>query len=157
MSIYTVHLPPLSRSAGERLQRAEFVRDGFSRGAFLLGPFWMLARRMVVEAALLFALQIGIALAMHALRFNVASILLALVLLAFLVGLEASSIRRFQLWRRGFTEAGVIAAENAEAAERRFFEAELSNRHPADVGDPGPDGAPRRGLAPRTGDASASG
>ncbi|MGH6743004.1 MAG: DUF2628 domain-containing protein, partial [Bradyrhizobium sp.] len=47
MPTYTVHVPP--PKAGETTsdpQRFVFVRDGFHFWAFLLGPLWLLFRRL---------------------------------------------------------------------------------------------------------------
>ncbi len=45
------------------------------------------------------------------------------VLVALLVGFEAASLRRWTLTRRGWTDHGVVVADDVEAAERRFFDA----------------------------------
>jgi hypothetical protein len=45
-----------------------------------------------------------------------------LVLLAILVGLEAATLRQWALRRRGWHEVGIVAADDLEAAERRFFD-----------------------------------
>ena len=47
MTVYMVFEPP--RAGGDPVTRAErivFVRDRFSWGAFLLGPIWLLWRRL---------------------------------------------------------------------------------------------------------------
>ena len=44
-------------------------------------------------------------------------------LVALLIGFEAATLRRFTLGRRSFANAGVIVADDMEAAERRFFDA----------------------------------
>jgi hypothetical protein len=40
---------------------------------------------------------------------------------AFLVGLEGATLRRWTLKRRGWTNVGVVVADNPDDAERRFF------------------------------------
>jgi hypothetical protein len=44
-----------------------------------------------------------------------------MLLIAFLIGLEASTLRRFALARRGWRNVGLVSGTNKEAAERRFF------------------------------------
>jgi hypothetical protein len=44
------------------------------------------------------------------------------LLLAVLVGVEASSLLRWKLARRGFDNLGVVVGEDLEDAERRFFD-----------------------------------
>jgi hypothetical protein len=39
-----------------------------------------------------------------------------------LIGFEASTLRRFTLRRRGWRNAGVVAGDRLDDAERRFFE-----------------------------------
>jgi hypothetical protein len=41
--------------------------------------------------------------------------------LAFLVGLEGATLRRWTLARRGYSNVGVVVADNPDDAERRFF------------------------------------
>jgi len=43
------------------------------------------------------------------------------LLLAFLIGLEAASLRRWTFMRAGWKDRGVVVADDLEAAERRFF------------------------------------
>jgi hypothetical protein len=44
-------------------------------------------------------------------------------LIALFLGLEGSSLRRWTLRRRGWSDLGIVVGEDLEAAERRFFEA----------------------------------
>jgi hypothetical protein len=44
------------------------------------------------------------------------------LLFSLLVGLEASSLRRWKLARRGFENLGVVVGEDLDIAERRFFD-----------------------------------
>ena len=45
------------------------------------------------------------------------------VLVALLIGFECSSLRRWTYERRGWTNHGVVVADDEESAERRFFDA----------------------------------
>jgi len=47
------------------------------------------------------------------------------LLLGLLVGLEAGTLRRFALNRRGWKNLGVVSGDDLEDAERRFFDAWL--------------------------------
>jgi hypothetical protein len=123
MSVYTVHEPPL-RMADSRPdpERFVFVRDGFYFWAFLFGPLWMLWRRLwLVLAAYLVILLAIQGTAMIAGASPLAPMAIAL-LTSLLVGLEAGTLRRFTLWRRGFRNVGVVSGEDSEDAERRFFD-----------------------------------
>jgi Protein of unknown function (DUF2628) len=131
MSVYTVHQPP-SR-AGNPASDAEgyvFVRDGFSFWAFVFGPLWMLRHRMWL-ALLGYVLASG-GLEMLARVAGASQFGIGLVgfLISFLVGLEAGTLRRFTLGRRGYRNVGVVSGHDLEDAEQRFFDSWL--KQPSD-------------------------
>jgi hypothetical protein len=124
MTVYTVHEPPLRDSDTQTdAARFAFVRDGFHVWAFLLGPIWMIWRRLwlvlLLYVVAVAALGIGLTVlgASGVLRFGVG------FLVALLVGLEASTLRRWTLARRGWTLRDVVAAPDRDTAERRFYDA----------------------------------
>jgi len=122
MPVYTVHEPPL-RSADPLLsaERIVFVRDGFSFWAFLVSPLWMLWHRMWLVLA--GYIVIVAALVTPIVIFGASAIALALVglFIALLVGLEASTLRRFTLRMRRWRTLSVVSGHDVEDAERRFF------------------------------------
>src|ERR1700693_1030640 len=126
MSVYTVHeTPSRAGAAVTDVERFAFVRDGFSWWAFLFAPLWMLRHRMwlVLIGYVVVAGVIEIPVRMvggPALAASLIGILLGL-----LVGLEASTLRRFTLNRRGWKNLGVVSGDDLEDAERRFFDAWL--------------------------------
>ena len=122
MPTFTVHAPPPPKdgttSAPERFL---FVRDGFHGWAFILGPLWLLVHRLwlalVICVAVYAAIGVGLAL-LHA----PASVQLIVgVVIALLMGFEASSIWRWTLARRRWTMLGFVVGEDVEMAERRFY------------------------------------
>ena len=133
MAIYTVHEPPLrSGAATPDPERAVFVRDGFSYPAFVFGPLWMLLHRMWLVLLFYIAVSVVLAAAVRVAGVSVFAVGGIGFLLALLIGLEAGSLRRFTLRRRGWTYAGVVSGEDREAAERRFFDTWLRReRQPA--------------------------
>ena len=151
MAVYTVHQPPpRKRESGSDPVRFTFVRDGFSFLAFLFGPLWMLSHR-------LWLVLVGYLVVAGALQFALAKIdasgnanVLVGVLLALLVGFEAASLRRWTLDRRGWRNLGVVVADDLELAERRFFDAWITEA-PAPRPAPAP-GAPSTRLAGATPD-----
>jgi hypothetical protein len=123
MPVYTVHEPP--RRDDDTLAhtaRFRFVRDGFHFWAFLLAPFWMLRHRLWLEF-IAYALVLG-AFAFALRRAGIAETagFWVVLLLAILIGTEASSLLRWKLARRGFDNRGVVVGEDLEDAERRFFD-----------------------------------
>jgi len=122
MSVYTVHEPPLRAGAAADVERFAFVRDGFSWWAFLLAPLWMLRHRMwlvlIGYVVVVGAIEIPVRMSgAPALAVSLIGILLGL-----LVGLEAGTLRRFTLNRRGWKNLGVVSGDDLEDAERRFFD-----------------------------------
>jgi Protein of unknown function (DUF2628) len=122
MPTYTIHAPPpKSGAAIGDPERFVFVRDGFHFWAFALAPLWLLLRRLWLALAIYVIgyglLGIGIAL----LGASASVQLLVNLLVALLIGFEASSIRRWTLTRRGWTTLGFVVGEDAEMAEQRFF------------------------------------
>lgn len=102
-------------------ERFLFVRDGFHFWAFVLAPLWLLLHRLWL-ALLIYvvgygALSFGFAFA--GVSSNIQ--LIVALLIALLMGFEASSIWRWTLNRRGWATLGFVVAEDAEMAERRFF------------------------------------
>lgn len=92
------------------------VREGWSWGAFLFGPFWLLAHRAWVPGAaafVLFALACGVRGAAGPL----------LGVLAVAAGVFGRDLLRWSLERRGYHLAHVIAARNVEAALARLLAA----------------------------------
>jgi hypothetical protein len=124
MSVYTVHEPP-QRMADDSVnaERFAFVRDGFSFWAFLLGPLWMLWHRMWIMLLVYVVLAGGLEAVAKGAGASSFAVSLIGLLISLLVGLEAGSLRRFTLDRRGWSNVGVVSGDDVEDAERRFFDA----------------------------------
>jgi hypothetical protein len=137
MAIYTVHQPPLKRDEERRgPDRFRFVRDGFYFWAFLFGPIWMLYRRLWLVLLGYVVLGVVLHLALFLVGAPPGAMLAAQFLLAILIGLEAGTLRRWTLQRRGWRNLGVVAAHRAEEAERRFFDTWEGNEPGAPTPDP---------------------
>jgi hypothetical protein len=124
MSIYTVHEPlPRPDEATADPVRFRFVRDGFHFWAFVLGPLWMLFHRLW----LVFLLYVIFSASMHAALWGAGPTwgteFVIGLLVSMLIGLEAPTLQRWTLSRRGWRTVGVVAADDTESAERRFFDA----------------------------------
>ncbi len=111
MRIYTAHLrqesPPL------------LVREGFSWGAALFGPLWLLLHRAWVA----FLLSLAIAIVLAVLAHGDAALVLW-VAYAWLLGLCGHDLRRWGLERRGYSLEFVVEARNLDAAYARLFTSE---------------------------------
>jgi hypothetical protein len=123
MLTFTVHEPP--DPPADRIDRAErlaFVRDGFSWGAALFTPIWLLAHRLWWPFVAYAAVEVLIALLGQSALVHSGWITLAGLSLGLVVGFEADTLRRWQLARRGWTTIGAVSGRNAEDCERRFFD-----------------------------------
>jgi hypothetical protein len=122
MRIWTVHMPPppLAGTAGRPRRRASpvLVREGFSWGAFLFGPLWLLARRLWLPALLWLVGVLALAALLPA-----AVSAAALPAAQFLLGCHTRDLRRWALARRGYTQAHVVAERDEERALARLLSA----------------------------------
>ncbi len=111
MRIYTAHLrqesPPL------------LVREGFSWGAALFGPLWLLLQ----GAWIAFALSLAAAVLLAVLAHGGAAVVLWGAY-AWLLGLCGHDLRRWGLERRGYTLEFVVEARTLDAAYARLFTSE---------------------------------
>ena len=124
MAVYTVHEPlPRKNEASASPERFAFVRDGFYFWAFVLGPLWMLWRRLWLVTLLYFALSIGLQTGLWAIGASGFAKFVVSALLALLIGFEAGTLRRWTLTRRGWKNLGVVVGDDMESAEHRFFAA----------------------------------
>ncbi len=122
MPVYTVHIDQTDSEPVKAVERMVLVPDGFNVRAFLFGPFWLLFRGLLLALAawLLAALIVGTICWTSGLS-GIATLMIywcsALVL-----GLEASTLRRWRLARKGFAQVDISSGSNPEEAERRFLD-----------------------------------
>ncbi len=109
MRVYTAHLRADSAPV--------LVREGFSWGALIFGPLWLLAHRAWITAVLaLCAWVLIVALPGLPERW------LFGVLFAWALGLWGNDVRRWSLSRRGYLLAHVVAARDRDAAFARLLD-----------------------------------
>jgi Protein of unknown function (DUF2628) len=132
MAVYSVFEPPARKEDGaDHPERFAFVRDGFSWSACILGPFWMLWHWLLLVLLLWVVVVIGVAVLARVLSVALGSEATVILLLAVLVGFEASTLRRWTLLRRGWRDLGIVVADDPETAERRFFDDWVTAAAPA--------------------------
>ena len=121
MPVFTVHAPVTVDGADEATDRFVFVRDGFHFWAALTGPFWLAFHRLWLALAGYLVLVVAVAVGLWALRLGSDVRFMVMLLIALLMGFEASSLRRWTLSRGKWREVDVVAGKNRDEAERRFF------------------------------------
>ena len=128
MKVFTVHEQP--DPPADRLDRAEaleFVKDGFSLGAALLPPVWMIGNGLWL--ALCGYAAIGLLLPWLLSLLGVPGVIIGLYIagLHLAIGFEASSIRRWALERQGWTMLGSVTGASLADCERRFLDTWLAD------------------------------
>lgn len=122
MPTFTVHEPPPRKTESVTApERFVFVRDGFHFWAFVLAPVWLLVRKLWLAFFIYVAVTIAVAVGIKFAGLPSWVQTTAALVIALLVGLEASTIRRWTLTRRRWKNLGFVVAEDREIAERRFF------------------------------------
>ncbi len=147
MPTFTIHEPPPRKTAKKpgsvtAPERFVFVRDGFHFWAFVLAPLWLLVRRLWLALLIYVVLTIVIGVGLKLTGVSSTARIVAEFMIALGIGFEAASIRRWTLARRGWKTLGVVVAEDAEMAERRFFAAWAGDDARASVTPP-PSTTPR--------------
>ena len=122
MAIFVVMEPPAANAA-EAAERAVLVRDGFAFLGFLVPPLWLLWHRLWIEAALAFAVGVGLTALGETAGLGFTGAALSLLVSIF-VGLEGAALRVNALRRRGWREWGVVEASDAGEAEIRYLAGE---------------------------------
>ncbi|MDP4003085.1 DUF2628 domain-containing protein [Methylobacterium sp. NEAU K] len=120
MRSYTLHLPTDARP-GEPLglDRAVLVSDGFAWSAFAFSVLWFLYHRLWIAALIVLAGFAALAGAGLALGLSTGAAIVVTLLASWLVGLEASSLRRWTLTGRGWPARDAVVAASPEEAEAR--------------------------------------
>jgi hypothetical protein len=122
MTTFTLHLPRDARPGDpSALDESELVKDAFSWGAFFFTFLWFFFHRLWLAgfAVLLVVLAFGGIMAVlhvHPLAGTVAQLLLQS-----LIGLEANSLRRWTLARRGRPVVDAVTAADRDEAEAKAF------------------------------------
>ncbi len=123
MKIYTVHAPvPARAGAVAAPERVVFVRDGFHFWAFAASALWLLYHRLWLALLGYLVVGLGLTAVLRAVGAGQAASLIAMGLLALLMGFEGATLRRWTLSRGRWRQLDVVVADDEEAAERRFFD-----------------------------------
>ena len=121
MNTYTLHVPADAAPGDpEALDKAEIVKDGFAWGAFLLTFLWFFWNRLWLAGIGILIAVVGLPAALQAVGIDGGSAILAELLLALVIGLEANSLKRWTLRRRK-PAVDVVTASDVEEAEAKAF------------------------------------
>ncbi|ACB80640.1 conserved hypothetical protein [Methylorubrum populi BJ001] len=131
MRTYTLHVPEgAPRGDARALEQAHIVRDGFSWGAFAFTVLWFVRHRLWLAALLVLVGLAALGFAGRALGLSPFAALVAVGLASLLIGMEASSLRRWTYGRRGKPARDAVIAGSQEEAElkaaARWLDAEAA-------------------------------
>jgi hypothetical protein len=122
MPTFTVHQPPPRQGeATSAPERFVFVRDGFYFWAFVLAPLWLLVHRLWLALLGYVVLTGALNVALYFIGVPATVKFLASFFVALLIGLEAATLWRWTLARRGWKFLGFVVGDGLELAERRFY------------------------------------
>ena len=99
----------------------QFVRDGFHVWAFVLAPFWMLRHRLWLELIAYLLIVGGAIFALRRLGIEESAGFWVALILAVFIGMEASSLLRWKLARRGFENLGVVVGNKESMPAAYWF------------------------------------
>jgi hypothetical protein len=103
--------------------RTRLVPEGFCLGALILGPLWFVFARAWIPAALLFAAEVGLLMAVPALPGAWSGILpAAAAVLAVGAAASAHDLVRWSWHLRGFRLIDVVAARDRASAWQRLLD-----------------------------------
>ena len=142
MTTFTLHLPRDARPGDTAaLDEAELVKDAFSWGAFFFTFLWFFAHRLWLAGLAVLAILFAFGAVLNLLDVHPLAATLAQALLQALIGLEANSLRRWTLSRRGRPMVDVVTATDRDEAEAKAF-ARWREQRPAPPRQPAPTPAP---------------
>ena len=122
MKTFTLHLPADAQPGDpDALEQAQLVKDGFSWGAFFFTFLWFFYHRLWLAGVSVLVALVAAGLLFAALDVGRLSALWSQILIQFLIGLEANSLRRWTLARRGQPARDVLTAEDRDAAALKAF------------------------------------
>jgi hypothetical protein len=122
MPVYTVHAPTAHAADFRATDKFVFVRDGFHFWAMVLGPLWLIWKRLWLALLGWLVLFTVLDAAMVQLGGGAEALLVVDIMVAILMGLEASTLQRWTYSRRNWRQLDVVVADDEETAERRFFD-----------------------------------
>ncbi len=118
MRIYTVQQGPDPRSAGDDI---EFVREGFSWGAFFFTLAWPLYHGLWLVFVIILVSSAVLSGVMAFAGFDGLGRGAVWLAASLLFGYEANNLRRWTLQRRGWRQVGIASGRALADAEHRFF------------------------------------
>ena len=120
MRVYTVHIPAEATPGDPAaFDKAILVRDGFTFFAFLFTALWFFAHRLWLAGLGVLVVVGAFGILVDQLTLTPLAALAAHLLIGSLIGLEASSLRRWTYARRGIPVVDIVTGIDYEEAESK--------------------------------------
>src|ERR1700742_3626953 len=108
MPVYTVHAPTAYAADLRATDKFVFVRDGFHFWAMVLGPLWLIWKRLWLELVGWIGLLPVLDVAVTRLGGGGGAVAAVNTIIAILMGLEASTLERWTYARRRWRQLDVV-------------------------------------------------
>jgi hypothetical protein len=141
MRLWTVFEPRHPASAGERVDKTLFIKDGFSWPGLIFSLPWLLIQQLWLGALIFVVLVIASGLIGALLPISSEAAFYLGLLVNLWVGFEGNDMRRKKLLKKGYAQAGSVIAKTRLEAEEIFFAGRTA---PEERASP----APRRSAVP---------
>ena len=136
MRLYTLHVPaiepgrvlPNAGRLSRQMAAVVPIKEGFCWPAFFFSLFWTLWHRLWLVTVGLVAANLLISVLASQIGANEAVIITVSFSIALLLGFMGNDFRRSKLEKHGFTERGLVLGHTAEAAMRRYLEAQTRDK-----------------------------
>ena len=122
MPVYTVHAPITAGADLRSTDRFVFVRDGFHFWAAVLGVIWLAWHRLWLALVGWIVVVAIVDIILLTLGIGRGTVFWVDILLAILLGFEASTLERWNFSRGRWRQLDIVVGDDRDAAERRFFE-----------------------------------
>ena len=119
MRIYTIHLPPPFSTA---LREPVVVAEGFNWWALVFSGLWAFGHRMWLLGAAMLAATTAIALGLDWMGVSETADAVITLAVGIYIGFAANDWHRAHLARKGWKQAGVVAAADRDGALRRYLD-----------------------------------
>ena len=121
MRLWTVYEPRHPASAGERVDKTLFIKDGFSWPGLIFSLFWLLFQKLWLGALVFVLISVATGLIGYFLPLDDNARALLGLLPSLYVGFDGNDMRRRKLLKKGYAQAGSVIAKTRLEAEEIFF------------------------------------
>lgn len=122
MQTYTIHAPPVdNRNFSEQAADYVFLKEGYAYWAALFGPFWLLARKLWLEALIYFVALGLIQAILQYFGLNEYGATLLYFMVSIIFALFAYDVERWHYARKDYVMISLVNGKSRVDCEAKFF------------------------------------